>query len=85
MEKFSADVSHELKNPLTSLQSAIDLIDSNNIDEDKKNLLISNIKNDLKRMNQLITDISNFTRLKAEIELEKNQYIKLNNFLDEIP
>jgi len=36
-------------------------------------------------MNQLITDISNFTRLKAEIELEKNQYIKLNNFLDEIP
>jgi signal transduction histidine kinase len=85
LEKFSADVSHELKNPLTSLQSAIDLIVSNNIDEDKKNLLISNIKNDLKRMNQLITDISNFTRLKAEIELEKNEYIKLNNFFDEIP
>ena len=36
-------------------------------------------------MNQLITDISNFTRLKAEIELEKNEYIKLNNFFDEIP
>jgi len=85
LEKFSADVSHELKNPLTSLQSAIDLIDSNNIDEDKKILLINNIKNDLKRMNQLITDISNFTRLKAEIELEKNEYIKLNNFFDEIP
>ena len=85
LEKFSADVSHELKNPLTSLQSAIDLIDINNIDEDKKNLLINNIKNDLKRMNQLITDISNFTRLKAEIELEKNEYIKLNNFFDEIP
>jgi len=85
LEKFSADVSHELKNPLTSLQSAIDLIDSNNIDEDKKNLLINNIKNDLKRMNQLITDISNFTRLKAEIELEKNEYINLNNFFDEIP
>ena len=85
LEKFSADVSHELKNPLTSLQSAIDLIDSNNIDEDKKNLLINNIKNDLKRMNQLITDISNFTRLKAEIELEKNEYIKVNNFFDEIP
>ncbi len=85
LEKFSADVSHELKNPLTSLQSAIDLIDTNNITEDKKNLLIKNIKNDLKRMNQLITDISNFTRLKAEIELEKNEYIKLNNFFDEIP
>ena len=85
LEKFSADVSHELKNPLTSLQSAIDLIDTKNIAADKKSLLINNIKNDLKRMNQLITDISNFTRLKAEIELEKNQYIKLNNFLDEIP
>ena len=85
LEKFSADVSHELKNPLTSLQSAIDLIDTNNIPRDKKNLLINNIKNDLKRMNQLITDISNFTRLKAEIELEKNEYIKLNNFFDEIP
>ena len=65
LEKFSADVSHELKNPLTSLQSAIDLIDTNNIAADKKSLLINNIKNDLKRMNQLITDISNFTRLKA--------------------
>jgi len=85
LEKFSADVSHELKNPLTSLHSAIDLIGTNNIAEDKKNLLINNIKNDLKRMNQLITDISNFTRLKAEIELEKNEYIKLNNFFDEIP
>ena len=85
LEKFSADVSHELKNPLTSLQSAIDLIDANNVAADKKTLLINNIKNDLKRMNQLITDISNFTRLKAEIELEKNEYIKLNNFFDEIP
>ena len=46
---------------------------------------MQNIQNDLKRMNQLITDISNFTRLKAEIEREKKQYINLNNFLDEIP
>ena len=85
LEKFSADVSHELKNPLTSLQSAMELIDKNNISNDKKKLLNKNILNDLKRMNQLITDISNFTRLKAEIELEKNQYIRLNDFLDEIP
>tara|TARA_B100000579_G_C22808394_1_gene843825 strand:- start:139 stop:1863 length:1725 start_codon:yes stop_codon:yes gene_type:complete len=85
LEKFSADVSHELKNPLTSLQSAIELIDKKSISEDKKNILIKNIQNDLKRMNQLITDISNFTRIKAEIELEKNQYININDFLDEIP
>ncbi len=85
LEKFSADVSHELKNPLTSLQSAIELINKKNISEDKINLLKKNINSDLKRMNQLITDISNFTRLKAEIELEKNEYIKINDFIDEIP
>ena len=41
--------------------------------------------NDLKRMNKLITDISKFTRLKAEIELEKNHLIDLNVFLSELP
>ncbi len=46
---------------------------------------MKNVLNDLKRINQLITDISKFTRLKAEIELEKNQLINLNKFLDEIP
>ena len=85
LEKFSADVSHELKNPLTSLQSAIELIAKNNISAKNKKLLIQNIQNDLKRMNQLITDISKFTQLKAEIELEKKEYIDLNSFLDEIP
>jgi len=85
LEKFSADVSHELKNPLTSLQSAIELIEQDKMSKENKQKLINNIHNDLKRMNQLITDISKFTRLKAEIELEKNQYIDLNSFLDEIP
>jgi two-component system sensor histidine kinase ChvG len=85
LEKFSADVSHELKNPLTSLQSAIELIDKDSIAKEDKKILIKNVFNDLKRMNQLITDISKFTRLKAEIELEKNQFIDLNKFCDEIP
>ncbi len=85
LEKFSADVSHELKNPLTSIQSAMELINKNIISKEDKELLIKNILDDLRRMNQLITDISKFTRLKAEIELEKNQYINLNSFLDEIP
>ncbi len=85
LEKFSADVSHELKNPLTSLQSAIELIDKDNMSIENKKLLIQNVHNDLKRMNQLINDISKFTRLKAEIELETNQYVNLNNFIEEIP
>ncbi len=85
LEKFSADVSHELKNPLTSLQSAIELIYKDSITKKDKELLMKNVLNDLKRINQLITDISKFTRLKAEIELEKNQFIDLNKFFDEIP
>ena len=85
LEKFSADVSHELKNPLTSLQSAMELISNENTSIQNKELLVNNMQNDLRRMNQLITDISNFTRLKAEIELEKNEYININNFIDEIP
>ena len=85
LEKFSADVSHELKNPITSLQSAMELIDKDSITKEEKAILIKNVLNDLKRINQLITDISKFTRLKAEIELEKNQFIDLNKFFDEIP
>jgi two-component system sensor histidine kinase ChvG len=85
LEKFSADVSHELKNPITSLKSAMELIDKDSITKEEKSILIKNVLNDLRRMNQLITDISKFTRLKAEIELEKNQFIDLNKFFDEIP
>ncbi len=85
LEKFSADVSHELKNPLTSLQSAMELIDKETVSRENKQKLYKNMLNDIKRMNQLISDISKFTRLKAEIELEKNQFIDLNLFLDELP
>ena len=85
LEKFSADVSHELKNPLTSLQSAMELIDKETVSSENKQKLYKNMLNDIKRMNQLISDISKFTRLKAEIELEKNQFIDLNLFLGELP
>ena len=85
LEKFSADVSHELKNPLTSLQSAMELIDKETVSNENKQKLYKNMLNDIIRMNQLISDISKFTRLKAEIELEKNQFIDLNLFLDELP
>ncbi len=85
LEKFSADVSHELKNPLTSLQSAMELINKATISKEDKQMLHKNMLNDLKRMNKLITDISKFTRLKAEIELEKNHLIDLNVFLSELP
>ena len=84
LEKFAADVSHELKNPLTSLQSASELLLKDKLSEENKKLLIDNINKDIKRMNHLITDISNFTRIKAQVELEKNEFINVNDFIKEV-
>ena len=84
LEKFAADVSHELKNPLTSLQSASELLLKDKLSEENKKLLIDNINKDIKRMNHLITDISNFTRIKAEVELAKNEFININDFIKEV-
>ena len=51
----------------------MELIDKDSIAKADKEILMKNVINDFRRMNQIITDISKFTRLKAEIELEKNE------------
>tara|TARA_B100000686_G_scaffold339778_1_gene414410 strand:+ start:134 stop:1828 length:1695 start_codon:yes stop_codon:yes gene_type:complete len=84
LEKFAADVSHELKNPLTSLQSANELINNNRIEEKNKQLLINNMSKDIERMNRLISDISNYTKIKAEIEIENFEYIQIDQFIESI-
>lgn len=71
VEAFAADVAHELKNPLTSLQSAIETIQISNEEEEKKQLIKIAVK-DLKRLDRLISDISSSSRL--EVELAKGEF-----------
>ncbi|KQV72934.1 histidine kinase [Rhizobium sp. Root1220] len=66
IESFAADVSHELKNPLTSLRSAVETLPLAKTDESKKRLM-DVIQHDVRRLDRLISDISDASRLDAEL------------------
>ena len=70
IERFAADVSHELKNPLTSLRSAVETLPLARTEE-AKNRLYGVIQHDVKRLDRLITDISDASRLDAELAREQ--------------
>ena len=83
IESFAADVSHEIKNPLTSLGSAIEAFEKIS-DKKKKQELLNIMKQDLKRMDKLITDISNASRLDAELSRSKMRPINIMKLLETI-
>jgi len=66
IESFAADVAHELKNPLTSLRSAVETWPLAKSDESRSRLL-EVIKHDVNRLDRLISDISDASRLDAEL------------------
>lgn len=66
IESFAADVAHELKNPLTSLRSAVETLPIARTEEARARLL-EVIKHDVKRLDRLISDISDASRLDAEM------------------
>ncbi|MGB1160637.1 MAG: stimulus-sensing domain-containing protein [Alphaproteobacteria bacterium] len=66
MESFAADVAHELKNPLTSLRSAFETL-SMVKDPKQQEVLLDILTHDVDRMDRLITDISDSSRLDAEL------------------
>jgi two-component system sensor histidine kinase ChvG len=65
-ERFAADVAHELKNPLTAARSTAESLAYAKSDEQRAHL-VQQIQNELKRLNRLITDVSNASRLDAEL------------------
>lgn len=67
IERFAADVAHELKNPLTSLRSAVETLPLARNPESRDRLLAV-IVHDVKRLDRLITDISDASRLDAEMQ-----------------
>lgn len=82
-ERFAADVAHELKNPLTSIRSAVETAQAIQ-DPAAKEKMMSVIARDVIRLDRLITDISNLSRLEAEIVREKLVRIDLARLLEDI-
>lgn len=83
IERFAADVSHELKNPLTSLRSAVETLPLARTDENKKRLL-EIIQHDVRRLDRLISDISDASRLDAELARQDASRVDLVKLLTDL-
>jgi two-component system sensor histidine kinase ChvG len=80
IERFAADVAHEIKNPLTSLKSAIET--ARRVDDpEKERKLLALVVEDVERLNRLITDISNASRLDAELSRMEPDIVPLGRIL----
>jgi two-component system sensor histidine kinase ChvG len=76
IERFAADVAHELKNPLTSLRSAVETLPLAKTD-DSRSRLLAVIKHDVLRLDRLISDISDASRLDAEMQRQEAMPVDL--------
>jgi two-component system sensor histidine kinase ChvG len=80
IESFAADVAHELKNPLTSLRSAVETMPLAKSEESRKRLLAV-IEHDVRRLDRLISDISDASRLDAELQRQDTAPVDLHKLL----
>lgn len=81
IERFAADVAHELKNPLTSLRSAVETLPRAKREEDSQRLHAI-IQHDIRRLDRLISDISNASRLDAELARDNIQRLDLEKLVE---
>jgi two-component system, OmpR family, sensor histidine kinase ChvG len=83
IESFAADVAHELKNPLTSLRSAVETLPMVKNDESRTRLL-NVIQHDVRRLDRLISDISDASRLDAELAKSETEPVDLALLMDAV-
>ncbi|SMH28627.1 sensor histidine kinase [Mesorhizobium australicum] len=83
IESFAADVSHELKNPLTSLRSAVETLPLAR-NEDSRQRLMDVIQHDVRRLDRLITDISDASRLDAELARQDASTVDLKKLVSDL-
>jgi two-component system sensor histidine kinase ChvG len=69
-ERFAEDVAHELKNPLTAARSTAEALAYAKTPETRQ-VLVREIQEELKRLNKLITDVSNAARMDAQLAIEE--------------
>lgn len=75
-EQFAADVAHEIKNPLASLRSAVASLHLAKRD-DQRTRLLEVIDHDVRRLDRLVSDISNASRLDSELVKEEEEEFNL--------
>jgi two-component system sensor histidine kinase ChvG len=80
IESFAADVSHELKNPLTSLRSAVETLPLAK-NETSRQRLTDIIQHDVRRLDRLISDISDASRLDAELARADAKPVELDKLV----
>ncbi|MBW3617174.1 MAG: sensor histidine kinase [Proteobacteria bacterium] len=83
IEAFAADVAHEIRNPLTSIRSAVETLELVR-DEAPRARLLGILKQDVGRLDRLITDISNASRLDAELSRDAPHPLDLDALLAEL-
>lgn len=83
IERFAADVSHEIKNPLTSIRSALETLDLVK-NKSQRDRLTALLQADVRRLDRLITDISNASRLDAELSRDRPRSVDVTALLRDI-
>ena len=82
-ETFSSDLAHEIRNPLTSLKGASEVLE-NTTDSKKRKKLIKVISHDVERIERLITDYSQMLKDEASLSRAKMVKIDLSNVVDSV-